>query len=139
MKSPMTPCVRFALAAHPPTPLEQVPADRSLPLRPPVSALRRAARDHDRPRDGLEPPSHRVAQALHVCGVQPQDAYLRVVEDRRDLLLDFLPRARDSASHADQLETLNEVVPAHRSDLHLTPPRALGSRRSRAGFLSRGR
>src|SRR5437899_1426138 len=136
---PLISVVTFALAATSPTSLEQVHADRSLHLRAQVFVLRRADRDHDRPRDGLEPPSHRVAQALHVCGVQHQDAYLGVVEDRRDLLLDFLPRARDSASHADQLETLNEVVPAHRSDLHLTPPRALGSRRSRAGFLSRGR
>src|SRR3989441_3040601 len=136
---PLISVVTFALAATSPTSLEQVHADRSLHLRPQVFVLRRADRDHDRPRDGLEPPSHRVPQALHVCGVQHQDAYLGVVDDRRDLLLDFLPPARDTASHADQLETLNEVVPAHRSDLHLTPPRALGSRRSRAGFLSRGR
>src|SRR3989475_13138394 len=136
---PLISVVTFALAATLPTSLEQVHADRSLHLRPQVFVLRRADRDHDRPRDGLEPASHRVAQALHVRGIQDQDAHLGIVEDRRDLLLDFLPRARDSASHADQLETLNEVVPANRSDLHLTPPIALGSRRSRAGFLSRGR
>src|SRR3989442_4486543 len=136
---PLMSVVTFALAATLPTSLEQIHADRSLHLRPQVFVLRRADRDHDRPGDGLEPPSHRVAQALHVRGVQHQDAYLGVVEDRRDLLLDFLPRARDGASHADQLETLNEVVPAHRSHLHVTPPRALGSRRSRAGSLSRGR
>src|SRR2546427_471637 len=91
------------------------------------------------PRDVIERPSHLVPQALDVRGVEAQDAAVGVVEDRRDLLLDFLPRARDGASHADQLETLNEVVPAHRSNLHLKPPRALGSRRSRAGSLSRGR
>src|SRR5256712_9205802 len=136
---PLISVVTFALAATLPTSLEQIHADRSLHLRPKVFVFRRADRDHDRPRGRLEPPSHRVAQALHVRGVQHQDAHLGVVEDRRDLLLDFLPRARDGASHADQLETLNEVIPAHRGDLHLTPPRAPGSRRSRAGSLSRGR
>src|SRR2546422_730030 len=78
---PLISVVTFALAATSPTSLEQVHADRSLHLRPQVFVLRRADRDHDRPRDGLEPPSHRVAQALHVCGVQHQDAYLGVVED----------------------------------------------------------
>src|SRR5712691_5538722 len=136
---PLISVVTFALAATLPTSLEQIHADRSLDLRPQVLVLRRADRDHDRPRDGLEPPSHRVAQALHVRGIQDQDAHLGVVEDRRDLLLDFLPRGRDGASHADQLEALNEVVPTHCGDLHLTPPRAPGSRRSRAGFLSRVR
>src|SRR5256885_7246860 len=136
---PLISVVTFALAATLPTSLEQIHADRSLHLRPQVFVLRRADRDHDRPRDGLEPPPHRVAQTLHVRGIQDQDAHLGVVEDRGDLLLDLLPRARDGASHADQLEALNEVVPAHCRDLHLTPPRAPGSRRSRAGFLSRGR
>src|SRR5881628_85318 len=136
---PLSSVVTFAPAATSLTSLEQIHADRSLHLRPQVLVLRRADRDHDRSGDGLEPASHRVAQALHVLGVQDQDAHLRVVEDRRDLLLDFLPRARDGASHADQFETLNEVVPAHRRDFHLTPPRAPGSRRSRAGFPSRGR
>src|SRR6266571_2493734 len=136
---PLISVVTFALAARLPTSLEQVHADRSLDLRPQVFVLRRADRNHDRPRDGLEPASHRVAQALHVRGVQDQDAHLGIVEDRRDLLLDFLPRARDRASHADQLETLNEVVPAHRCDLHLTPPTGRGSRPSRAGFPFRAR
>src|SRR6267143_3577927 len=136
---PLISVVTFALAATLPTSLEQIHADRSLHLRPQVFVLRRADRDHDRPGDSLEPASHRVAQALHVRGVQDQNADLGVVEDRRDLLLDFLPRARDGPSHADRLETLNEVVPTHRGNLHLTPPRGLGSRRSRAGFLSRAR
>src|SRR6267378_4987634 len=131
---PLMSVVTFPLAAMLPTSLEQIHADRSLHLRPKVFVFRRADRDHDRPRDGLEPPSHRVAQALHVRGVQDQDAHLGVVEDRRDLLLDFFTRARDGTSHADQLEALNEVVPTHRGDLHLTPLRAPGSRRSKAGF-----
>src|SRR2546425_2218259 len=136
---PLISVVTFALAATLPPSLDQVHADRSLHLRPQVFVLCRADRNHDRPRDGLEPASHRVAQALHVRGIQDQDAHLGIVEDRRDLLLDFLPRARDRASHADQLEALNEVVPAHRRDLHLTPPTIRGSLRSRAGFPSRGR
>src|SRR5881628_653907 len=66
---PLISVVTFALAATLPTSLEQVHADRSLHLRPQVLVLRRADRDHDRPRDGLEPPPHRVAQTLHVRGV----------------------------------------------------------------------
>src|SRR6267143_55449 len=67
---PLSSVVTFPLAATLPTSLEQIHADRSLHLRPEVFVLRRADRENDRPRDGLEPPPHRIAQALHVCGVQ---------------------------------------------------------------------
>src|SRR5947199_4887862 len=114
-----TSVVAFALAARLPTSLEQIHADRPLHLRPQVLVLRRADCDDDRPRDGLESPPHRVAQTLHVRGVQHQDAHLGVVEDRRDLLFDFFLRACDRAPYAHQLEALNEIVPTHRGDLHL--------------------
>src|SRR5256712_13226227 len=107
---PLISVVTFALAATSPTSLEQIHADRSLDLRAQVFVLRRADRDHDRPPDGLEPPSHRVAQALHVRGVQDQDAHLGVVEDRRGLLRDSRPRGRAVASHADHLEAFTAAA-----------------------------
>src|SRR2546427_11828080 len=60
----------FALAATSPTSLEQVHTDRSLHLLPQAFVLRRADRDHDRPRVGLQPPSQRSAHALYLGGCQ---------------------------------------------------------------------
>src|SRR2546428_3363360 len=131
--------VAFARAASSPTSLEQVHADRPPHLRPEVFVLCRTDRNHDGAGDRLEPSPHRVAQALHVRGAQDQDAHRRVLEDVGNLLLDVLLRTRDGASHADELEPLDEIVPAYRGDLHLTPPGALGSRRSRARSPSRER
>src|SRR5438128_8534057 len=131
--------VIFARAASSPTSLEQVHADRPPHLRPEVFVLRRADRDDDGAGDRLEPSPHRVAQSLHVRGAQDQDTHRRVLEDLCDLLLEGLLRARDRASHADELEPLDEIVPADRGNLHLTPPGALGSRRSRARSPSRER
>src|SRR3989442_15472938 len=55
---PLISVVAFALAARLPTSLEEIHADRPLDLRPQVFILRRADRDYDRSRDGLEPPAH---------------------------------------------------------------------------------
>src|SRR2546426_997758 len=104
---PLISVVTFALAATLPTSLEQVHADRSLHLRPQVFVLCRADRNHDRPRDGLEPASHRVAQALHVRGIQDQDAHLGIVEDRRDDLLDF-PEQGPDPGRLDALEVARD-------------------------------
>src|SRR2546425_7312505 len=131
--------VAFARAASSPTSLEQVHADRPPHLRPEVFVLCRTDRDHDGAGDRLEPSPHRVAQSLHVRGAQDQDTHHRILEDLCDLLLDRLLRARDRASHADELEPLDEIVPADRGNLHLTPPGAPGSRRSRARSPSHGR
>src|SRR2546425_2523662 len=131
--------VAFARAGMPPTSLEQAPAYPPPHLRPEVLVLRRTDRDDDGAGDRLEPSPHRMAQALHVRGAQDQDAHRGVLEDLGDLLLDRFLRARDGASHADELEPLDEIVPADRGNLHLTPPGALGSRRSRARSPSHGR
>src|SRR5947209_2755740 len=112
--------VAFARAASSPTSLEQVHADRPPHLRPEVFVLRRADRDDDRASDRLEPSPHRVAQSLHVRGAQDQDTHRRILEDLCDLLLGGLLRARDRASHADELEPLDEIVPADRGDLQIS-------------------
>src|SRR6266581_1562129 len=126
-------------AATPTTSLEQIDADRPFHLRPEVLVFRRADPDDDRARHGLEPPPHRMAQGFHVRGVEDEDPDLRVVEDLRELPLDLLLRRRDGAAHADELEPLDEVVPADRGDLHLTPPGALGGRPWKARSPSRVR
>src|SRR5712691_2818847 len=129
----------LVLAATPPPSLEQIDADRPFHLGPEVLVFRRADRDDDRASHGLEPPPHRMAQGFHVRGVEDEDPDLRVVEDLRELPLDLLLRRREGAAHADELEPLDEVVPADRGDLHLTPPGALGGRPWKARSPSRGR
>src|SRR6266516_1826406 len=124
---------------HPTTSLEQIDADRPLHLGPEVLVFRRTDPDDHGSGDRLEPPPHRMAQALHIRGVEDEDPDLRVVEDLRKLPLDLLLRRRDGAAHADELEPLHEVVPADRGDLHLTPPGALGGRPWKARSPARGR
>src|SRR3989304_2437070 len=113
-----SPSVPFALVATMPTSLEQIHADGPLHLRPEVLVLRGPDRDDDGPRGRLETAPHRVTQALHVRGVQDQDADLGIVEDLRELLLDLVLRNRERSAHTDELEPLDEVVPADRRDLH---------------------
>src|SRR5207249_294359 len=120
---PLISLVTFALAATLPTSLEQVHADRSLHLRPQVLVLRRADRDHDRPRDGLEPPPHRVAQTLHVRGIQDQDAHLGVVEDRGEV----------DDRHALDVVMLERVLGPDGDVVEEAKPHRAGARRVMAG------
>src|SRR3990172_1420839 len=111
-----------ARIATAPTSLEQVHANRPSDLRPEVLGLRRADRDHDRSRDGLQPSPHRVAQLLHVARLEDEDPDVGLVEDLGDPPLEVLRRRGDRLAHPDELEPLDEVVPADRGEFHFTSP-----------------
>src|SRR2546428_4807313 len=112
--------------------LVQVDADRPLDLGAEGLFFLFPDCDHDGPGRRLQFPSHRVAQSAHVVRAQDQDPDVRVLQDLRDLSLEPLPAHAHGLADAGELEPLDEVVPAHRGELHLTPPGGPGSLRRAA-------
>src|SRR3989442_8055043 len=112
--------------------LVEVDPDRPLDLRPQVLLLGLPHRDHDGAGGRLQPPAHRVAQGRHVVRAQDEDADVRILEDLRDLPLESVAPDAVRLADARELEPLDEVVPAHGGELHLTPPAGPGSHRAAA-------
>src|SRR3990170_7476683 len=112
----------FPVVATPPTSFEQVDSDGPPNLRPQVLRLRGPDRDDDGPGHGLKAAPHRVAQLLVVARVEDEDPDLRVREHLGDLRLNVVLRRARRLPDPHELEPLDEVVPAHGRELHVTPP-----------------
>src|SRR5437899_1843179 len=119
-----------------PKSLVQVDADRPLDLRAEVLLFLLSDGDHDGAGRGLQLPPHRVREGGHLVGAEDEDPDVRVLEDLRDLRLESLARDADGLPDPGELESLDEVVPAHSSELHLRPPTAPGSLQEGARSLS---
>src|SRR2546425_8556453 len=115
-----------------PESLVQVDADRPLDLRAEVLLFLLPHRNHDRAGRRLQLPPHRVREGGHLVRAEDEDPDVRVLEDLRDLRLESLPGNADGLPDPSELESLDEVVPADGSDLHLRSPTAPESPREGA-------